>query len=69
MNVLVDGRPLQEGQGIRLEMGINEWPHAYWTRRELRELGESVTVVVGRVPLGARVEVDGRLVHVETPEP
>lgn len=63
--VLINGEPPPACLGIRLEMDM-EGARAFWTRRTATGFGfESREEIVARLPRGARVEVDGRIVHVE----
>jgi hypothetical protein len=70
VDVLVNGEPLPPGVGVRVENALNHWPHAYWTRRFIDATGLfSTQITTGPVSLGTRIEVDGKVVHVETEEP
>lgn len=63
--VLINGEPPPAQHGVRLEMDMGG-ARAFWTRRTATGFGfESQVETVARLPRGARVEVNGRLVHIE----
>jgi hypothetical protein len=63
-DVRIDGEPLPRGAGISLHHG-RYGSVGFWTRRDEVMTGVYVTVDAARLHDGARVTVDGDLVHVE----
>ncbi len=67
--ILLNGRALPEGYGLRIERSLEGWPHAFLTHRVRETLSDLIMPhyeTVGPLMSGDRISSDGVLVHVES---